>query len=225
MSKKPRVAVVLSGCGVNDGAEIHEAVLTLLAIDRQGAEYQCFAPNIPQRDVIDHSTGKEMAPSRNVLVESARIARGKIRDLTSFRATEFDGLIFPGGFGAAKNLSSFAADGADCTVDPSVEAAIRGMREAGKPIGALCIAPVVLAKVLGDVTLTIGNDTGTASAVEEMGATHRNRRHAEVEVDQDALVVTSPCYMLESSISQIADGASNVVKAVLDLARNQVKAA
>ena len=225
MSNKPKIAVVLSGCGVYDGAEIHEAVLTLLAIDRHGAAVQCFAPNVSQRDVIDHLTGAPMGEKRNVLIESARITRGKVQDLERFDSAEFDALIFPGGFGAAKNLSSFAVDGADCTVQPAVEKAIRGMHGMGKPIGALCISPAILAKVLGSVEVTIGSDPGTAAAMQSMGAKHRNAGHGEVVVDRAARVATTPCYMLESSISQIADGADNVVKAVLELVATTAKAA
>jgi len=225
MTTKPKIAVVLSGCGVNDGAEIHEAVLTLLALDRHAAEAQCFAPDIPQRDVINHLTGTEQAETRNVLVEAARIARGRIRDLASFRAIEFDAIIFPGGFGAAKNLCSFAVDGADCSVEPSVEAAILAMHKAGKPIGALCISPAIIARVLGAVELTIGNDAGTASALEEMGAKHRAAGPTEVVIDHAARVATTPCYMLDSTIGQIADGADNLVKAVIDLIRESAKAA
>ncbi|MDR3438425.1 isoprenoid biosynthesis glyoxalase ElbB [Telmatospirillum sp.] len=217
MSAQKKIAVVLSGCGVNDGSEIHEAVMTLLAIDRQGAAYQCFAPNVAQRDVIDHVTGKPTAETRNVLVESARIARGQIRDLASFDANDFDGLIFPGGFGAAKNLCSYAVDGPDCTVQPTVAAAILGMKKAGKPIGALCIAPMLLAKVLGDVTVTIGNDPGCAADIAKMGGTHQLRDHGEVTVDRANRVVTTPCYMLNATIRQIADGADNLVRALLEL--------
>lgn len=217
MQRKPRLAVVLSGCGVYDGSEIHEAVLTLLAIDRRGGEYACFAPDIPQRHVIDHFTGKESDDSRNVLVEAARIARGAIRDLATFDAAEFDAIVFPGGFGAAKNLSSFAFDGADCTVQPDVERAVRAMRAAGKPIGALCIAPAVMARILGDVELTIGNDRGTAEALGKMGATHREAGQGEVVVDARAKLATSPCYMLDARIGQIADGADNVVRTLLEM--------
>jgi enhancing lycopene biosynthesis protein 2 len=222
MRTKKKIAVVLSGCGVNDGSEIHEAVLTLLAIDRQGAAAQCFAPNVTQRDVIDHVTGKATTGRRNVLVESARIARGHIRDLATFEAQDFDGLVFPGGFGAAKNLCSFAVDGADCNVEPSVAEAIRAMHRAGKPIGALCIAPVILAKVLGKVEVTIGNDAGTTSAIKDMGATHRVCGHGEVAVDRANRVVTTPCYMLDASIRQIAEGADHVVAALLELAAERV---
>ncbi|HIJ62116.1 MAG TPA: isoprenoid biosynthesis glyoxalase ElbB [Rhodospirillaceae bacterium] len=215
----PKIAVVLSGCGVYDGAEIHEAVLTLLAIDRQGAAYQCFAPNVAQRDVVNHATGQPTAEARNVLVEAARIARGQITDLAQFDAAGFDALVFPGGFGAAKNLCSFAVDGPDCAVEPSVEKAIRAMHQAGKPIGALCIAPAVLARVLGKVEMTIGDDPGTAQGLQKMGAKHRNAGRGEVVVDTAQRIATTPCYMLESSISQIAEGADNVVKALIGMIR------
>lgn len=215
MSGKAKFAVVLSGCGVFDGAEIHEAVLTLLAIDRLGASYQCYAPDIAQAHVINHLTGQEMPESRNVLIESARIARGAVTDLRAYHADGYDGLVFPGGFGAAKNLSSFAFDGPACTVNPEVERAIRETRAAGKPIGALCIAPAVVAKVLGGVTLTIGQDIGTSAAIEKMGAHHTLAHHGEVVIDQAARLVTTPCYMLESTIGQIATGAENVIKAML----------
>jgi enhancing lycopene biosynthesis protein 2 len=217
MSRKPQIAVVLSGCGFKDGSEIHEAVLTLLAIDRQGAAYQCFAPDVRQRDVIDHLSGKTTADIRNVLVESARIARGDIRDLATFSVDAFDGLIFPGGFGAAKSLCSFAADGIACTVEPSVERVIRSMHAAAKPIGALCIAPVILARVLGTVELTVGNDAKTAAALASMGARHRSSGHGEVVVDRAARVVTTPCYMLDSTVGQIADGADALVKALIEM--------
>jgi len=217
MSQKRKFAVVLSGCGVYDGAEIHEAVLTLLAIDRQGGSYACFAPNVAQMHVIDHASGQEMPESRNVLVEAARIARGAIADLASFKAAEFDAIIFPGGFGAAKNLCSFAVDGPGCSVQPDVAAAIQAMRAAGKPIGALCISPALMAKVLGAVDVTIGNDAGTAQAIEAMGAKHVAAGHGEVVVDAAAKLATSPCYMLEASISQIAEGAENVVKSLIKL--------
>ena len=222
MTKSLRIAVVLSGCGVYDGSEIHEAVLTLLALDRQGATVQCFAPNIPQHHVVDHLTGKEADEIRNVLVESARIARGHIKDLKSFKAEDFDGILFPGGFGAAKNLSSFAFDGADCAVEPGVVAAITAMRERGKPIGALCISPAIMAKVLGAVDVTIGSDVGTAAALAQMGAHHINAGHGEVIIDRKAKLATTPCYMLDATISQIADGADHVVRAVLEMANEMV---
>jgi enhancing lycopene biosynthesis protein 2 len=216
---KTSFAVVLSGCGVYDGAEIHEAVLTLLAIDRAGGTYQCFAPDVAQMHVVNHLTGEATGESRNVLVESARIARGQIKPLSSFDAAKFDTIIFPGGFGAAKNLSSFAVDGPECSVNADVERAVKAMRAANKPIGALCISPAILARVLGEVSLTIGTDAGTASALEQMGAKHVNKTHGQIVVDEAARVVTTPCYMLDSTISQIADGAEAAVKALVELVR------
>ncbi len=212
-----KFAVILSGNGVFDGAEIHEATLTLYAIARQGAVYEIFAPDVPQHHVINHITGQEMDETRNVLVESARIARGKIRALSEFSARDFDGLILPGGFGAAKNLSTFAFDGADCRVNPDVERAIKDMASMGKPIGALCISPVILAKVLDGVEVTIGQDDETAGAIVNMGATHSKTSHGEVVVDQKRKVVTTPCYMLDARIDQIGEGAENAVKAMIKL--------
>lgn len=213
-----KIAVVLSGCGVYDGAEIHEAVLTMLAIAANGAVYEIFAPDMNQHHVVNHLNGSEMDETRNVLTESARIARGNIKALSEFSGKEFDAIIFPGGFGAAKNLSTFAFDGSDCKVNNDVEAAIKDMISLGKPIGALCISPVILAKILGDVELTIGDDTGTIQAIEKMGATHTSTTHGEVVVDQHHKIVTTPCYMLDATITQIDEGARNVVKALLDLA-------
>lgn len=214
---KPRFAVVLSGCGVYDGAEIHEAVLTLLAIDRAGGTYQCYAPDVAQMHVVNHLTGQEAAESRNVLVEAARIARGAIKPLSEFDAGAVDAIVFPGGFGAAKNLCSFAVDGPECKVNADVERAVKAMRAAAKPIGALCIAPAILARVLGKVELTIGTDAGTAAALEQMGAHHVNRSHGEIAVDAAAKVVTTPCYMLDASIGQIADGAQAVVTKLIEM--------
>lgn len=217
MNIPKKIAVVLSGSGVFDGAEIHEATLTLYAIAKNGAVYEIFAPDIIQHHVINHISGVEMKETRNVLIESARIARGKIKPLSAFHAYDFDAIIFPGGFGAAKNLSTFAFEGENCSVNPDVEKAVKSMVEKKKPIGALCISPVIIAKILGDVQLTIGQDKGTAAAVEKMGASHRNTTHGEIVVDNKFKVVTTPCYMLDASIVQIAEGADAVVKAVLML--------
>jgi len=212
-----KFAVVLSGCGVFDGAEIHEATLSLLAIARKGCSYQIFAPDLKQHHVINHITGEEMDETRNVLVESARIARGNIHKLGDFKASEFDALLFPGGFGAAKNLSSWAFDGADAKVLPEVEEAIRSMVSLKKPVGAMCISPVILAKVLGEVHLTIGNDESTIDAIESLGARHVYTTHGEVVVDPDHNLITTPCYMLDASIDQIAEGADNIVDALLKM--------
>lgn len=211
-----KFAIVLSGCGVYDGAEIHEATLSMLAIMKQGATYEIFAPDIPQYHVINHITGQEMNEKRNVLIESARIARGAIKNLTAYDADNFDALIFPGGFGAAKNLCDFAFKGADCSVNPDVEKAVLNAVEKSKPIGALCISPVILSKILGDVELTIGTDKEPADAVEKMGSTHVNTTHGDVIIDKKHKVFTTPCYMLDATILDIEKGASNIVRAMLE---------
>lgn len=212
-----KIAVVLAGNGVFDGAEIHEATLTLLAIDQKGAEYQCFAPDINQAHVVNHITGDEMAETRNVLVEAARIARGNIKALSEYNVEDYDAIVFPGGFGAAKNLCTFAFDGPDCKVNGDVEKAIRNTVVAEKPVGALCISPALIAKVLGDVRVTIGQDKGTADAIETLGATHVTTSHGEIVYDEKYKVITTPCYMLDASISQIAEGANKVIGKILEL--------
>ena len=210
-----RFAVVLAGCGVFDGAEIHEATLTLLSIAQQGASYEIFAPDIEQYHVVNHLTHQATSEKRNVLVESARIARGKIKPLSQFRASDFDVLIFPGGFGAAKNLSTVAFDGANARVNPDVEKAVRAMHTAGKPIAALCISPAVIARILGNVEVTIGDDPGTTQAIEKMGGKHIRTTHGEVVVDRKNKVFTTPCYMLDANIVQIYEGATNIVREIL----------
>lgn len=210
-----KFAVVLAGCGVQDGAEIHEAVLTLLAIKKHGADYELFAPDMDQHHVVDHTTGKEMSEKRNVLVESARIARGKIKPLSEFQARNFDVLVFPGGFGVAKNLCTYASDGSDCTVNHDVEKAVKDMVSLQKPIGAMCISPVVISKILGNVEVTIGNDPETASDVMKMGATHKNTSHGEVITDKQRLVYTTPCYMLDANILQIELGTYNLIGCIM----------
>jgi enhancing lycopene biosynthesis protein 2 len=217
MNPRKKFAVILAGCGVYDGAEIHEATLTLLAIDRHGIEYQCFAPDINQAQVINHLNGNEMKETRNVLVESARIARGNIKPLNRFDEKEFDAVIFPGGFGVAKNLCTFAFKGENCSVNPDVQNVIKAMHSAGKPIGALCISPVLITKVLGDIKVTIGNDSGTAEAIRSMGGQHVEAAPGEVIIDHERKIATAPCYMREASISMIAEGADNVVKAILNM--------
>lgn len=217
MEKKRKFAVILSGCGNKDGAEIHESVMTLWAIHKHGAAFQCFAPDIPQHHVLNFITGQEMPETRNVLLESARIARGNIKDLSAYRATDFDGLIMPGGLGVAKNLSSFAFDGPECKVNDEVARALKETAAQKKPIGALCIAPAIVAKILGNVSVTIGQDQGTEAALVKMGATHKKTTHGEIAIDRANKVVTTPCYMLDARVDQIGAGAENLVKAMLDL--------
>jgi enhancing lycopene biosynthesis protein 2 len=219
MGKKVKFAVILSGCGNKDGAEIHESVLTLWAIHSHGAAYQCFAPDIPQHHVLNFITGREMVESRNVLVESARIARGEIRALKEYRAEEFDGLVMPGGLGVAKNLSTFAFDGPDCSVNEDVVRAVKETAALKKPIGALCISPAIVARILPDITVTIGQDEGTAAAIVRMGGRHEKTGHGEITVDREHRVVTTPCYMLDARVDQIGAGAESLVRAMLDMVR------
>jgi enhancing lycopene biosynthesis protein 2 len=217
MEKRIKIAVILSGCGVYDGSEIHEATLTLLAIVKNGGEYQVFAPDIPQHHVINHLTGDVMNESRNVLVESARIARGKISPLAVFNTSDFDAVIFPGGFGAAKNLSTYAFEGVGMKILPEVEKVIRDMVASGKPVGALCISPVIIAKLLSGVEVTIGCDEETAVAIEKLGARHKCTGNGEVVIDQKFKIVTTPCYMLDADIAQIESGIDKLVKSVINL--------
>jgi len=216
-----RIAVILSGCGVYDGAEIHEATATLLALDQAGAQAVICAPRSPQLHVIDHLTGQPAADQgRDVLAESARIARGEIQELADLDPAEVDAALLPGGFGAAKNLCTFATEGADCTVNPQVEAFLRALHEAGKPIGAICIAPVILAKVFGGVAapqITIGNDPGTAQAIEAMGGKHVAAPVTETVVDEANKFVTTPAYMLAERVSEVFAGIEGLVRRLLAL--------
>ena len=216
MSKK--IAVILSGCGVYDGAEIHESVITLLRLDQRGAQVECFAPDVAQLHVINHLTGEEMPESRNVLVESARIARGAVKDIGQANAADFDALIVPGGFGAAKNLSNFAVEGAGCSINPQVLALAEAFAEAGKPVGLICISPALAAKIYGPgVTCTIGNDADTAAALDKMGATHVECTGEDIVEDPARKLVSTPAYMLGKNISEVASGINKLVDRVLEL--------
>ncbi|CAM3804139.1 isoprenoid biosynthesis glyoxalase ElbB [Serratia silvae] len=213
-----QVAVVLSGCGVYDGAEIHETVLTLLALDRAGAQAVCFAPDKPQLHVINHLSGEEMPENRNVLLESARIARGKIQALSQADAEQLDALIVPGGFGAAKNLSSFAMQGAECSVDTDLSKLIREMHKRNKPMGFMCIAPTLLPKVIDQpLRLTIGNDPDLGEVIDAMGGEPVTCPVDDIVVDIENKVVTTPAYMLAQSIGEAAQGIDKLVSRVLDL--------
>lgn len=220
MAKK-RIGVLLAGCGVMDGSEIHEATLTLYFLDKQGAEAICMAPNKDQLDVVDHNAGTPVAEKRNVLIEAARIARGKIADVASIKADALDAIIIPGGFGAAKNLCTFAKDGASCRVDANVARLLQEMHRKNKPIGALCIAPTVLARLFGEEfapEMTIGTDAGTASALEKMGARHTRATVDEIVTDSKNKIVTTPCYMLAQSIKDVGNGVQKLVAKILEMA-------
>ena len=210
-----KFAVILCGCGTLDGSEIHESVMTLLAIDRNGGEYQIFAPNDWQYHVVNHVTGQTMDEKRNMLLEAARIARGNVKPIEQCNVADFDAVIFPGGNGSAKNLFTYALEGQNCTVREDVAKVIRAFHDAGKPVGALCIAPVMIAKVLGDVTVTVGSDKGTIANVETFGTKHQITVQKEVCADEANKVFTTPCYMLPAHIGDIADCADNLVKAMI----------
>jgi len=216
-----KIGVILSGCGVYDGSEIHEAVITLLALDRAGAEVVMMAPDMEQA-VVNHLTGEPVEGAiRNVLEESARIARGNISDIAAVNAADLDALFIPGGFGAAKNLCDFAFKGSDCDVHPEVARLIEDIVTAKKPLAAVCIAPALVAKVLGDDKLnpqiTIGTDAETAGALTSMGATHLSCPVNEFVIDKENRIITSPAYMLAGSISEAAEGIEKTVDALMEM--------
>jgi len=220
MAGEKRVAVVLSGCGFLDGAEIQEAVCTLLSLDRRRAAVQAFAPDVPQMHVVDHLRSEPVAgAARQVLAESARIVRGQVRDLALARGSDFDALVFPGGYGAAKNLCSYAVEGRKLQVNPEVARLVRELHSARKPVGFICIAPVIGAKLLGaeGVKLTIGNDPGTAADVESFGAKHVVCKVDEACVDERLKVVSTPAYMLGPSVGPVSQGIDKLVSAVLEM--------
>lgn len=221
----PTIAVILSGCGRGDGSEIHEAVCCLIHLDRHGAKYRCFAPDKPQTDVINHATGKPANEKRNVMVEAARISRGEISPLSTLDVDAFDALVLPGGFGAAKNLCTFAADGAECKVDADVQRAFMGFHKAGKPIGLCCIAPVIAARLLGRAmrgpgcTVTIGSDPQTAGAISKMGSTNSPRPVTEAVVDSANRIVTTPAYMCEAGPHEVFTGIGRMIDETVRMLR------
>ena len=214
------VGIMLAGCGVNDGTEIHEAVLTMLAVDRFAARRLCLGPDIEQRDVVNHISGTPMNEKRNALVEAARIARGEISPLSAVSVDDIDALIMPGGFGAAKNLSDFAVAGADTVVQPEVLQLIQALHQAQKPIGAICIAPAVVARALGEFKprLTIGNDMGTAALLEGFGAVHVECPVDDIVVDEKNRLVTTPAYMLGPGLKEIFLGIDKLVAKIVGMA-------
>ncbi len=208
----PKIAVILSGCGVYDGAEIHESVITLLALERHGAEVVCAAPDRPQMHVVDHAVGEPTAETRNIAVESSRIARGPVVPLADLDVAEFDGIIFPGGFGAAKNLCDYAVKGPEMAVQPDVERVVGAARAAGKPLAFLCIAPVIAAKLIPGARLTIGNDPTTAEHIGQLGGEHVECPVDGFVEDVERGVLTTPAYMLGPSIRHVAAGIEKLVE-------------
>ncbi|WP_036768388.1 isoprenoid biosynthesis glyoxalase ElbB [Photorhabdus australis] len=212
------VAVVLSGCGVFDGSEIHESVLTMLSLDRLGVKTSFLSPDQPQLHVINHIGGEEVGEKRNVLQESARISRGKIKPLSQANADEFDALIIPGGFGVVKNLCDFAVKEVDCEINKDLLSLVRAMHKQHKPMGFMCIAPVMLPKLLNKpVKLTIGHDPNTVAQIEKMGGIHVACKVDEIVVDLENKIVTTPAYMLAESISQAEAGINKLVRKVLEM--------
>lgn len=215
---KKKVAVVLSGCGVYDGAEINEVVLTLLALENNGCEYQCFAPDIDQHHVIDHTTGNITTGSRNVLKEAARIVRGNINPVTECSADLYSAVIIPGGFGVAKNLSTFALDGDNLDVNPDAYTVLQQFARSNKPAGYMCIAPVLIPVIYGrNVRVTIGNDKETIDYIERSGCVHQLAGFDEIVVDKERKVVTTPAYMLATKISEAKTGIDKLVSEVIRL--------
>ena len=209
-----KIAVILGGCGTKDGSEINETVTLLLALDQHGVKYQCFAPDRNQYQVINHVTGDVVNEERNMMVEAARIVRGEILPLTEFKADDFDGLAIPGGAGIANNLFTYFIDGMNMTVLPEVREAIVSVNKQNKPIAAMCIAPVLLANVLDDITITLGSsDCRPAKDILEMGAHHQETKNGEVTSDLENKIFTTPCFMLDATLKDIYNGAYNMVEA------------
>ena len=221
MSKS--VAVILSGCGFLDGAEIRESVLALMALDAAGASVKVFAPDKDQHHVINHLRSEESQDeNRNVLEESARIARGDISPLSELSADQFDALVMPGGFGVAKNLCTFAFDGPEGTVDPKVKSVIENFYEQRKPMGAICISPALMSMVLGKhgIKLTIGQQEDVAKAIESTGAKHERHETAkEVCIDQEHKIISTPAYMFdEAKVHHVYEGIHQLVNKTLEMA-------
>ena len=213
---KKKIAIIIGGCGHRDGSEIHETTMTMLAVEEHGATYQMFAPNRNQYHVLNHLDGTEMHEQRNMLVEAARIARGNILPLEDFDVNQFDAVIFPGGFGVAKNFFNYAFKGMDCEVDEQIAHIIKSVHQARKPIGALCISPVLMAKILGNITVTIGQDAKTARDIEQMGATNVNTSNGDVVTDKKNKIFSTPCYMLDANLVDIHEDAYNLVEAMME---------
>jgi enhancing lycopene biosynthesis protein 2 len=216
-----RIAVILHGCGARDGSEIHESTLTMLALDLLGANFECFAPAEKQARVVDHLSGEECDETRWMHIEAARIARGKVKNISELRVTDFDALVIPGGSGTAANLCSYAKDGVRMKVHSELEKILRSFHQVKKPIGAICIAPVILAKVFGEYrpVLTIGDDSKTAGAMQEMGAKHQNCSVGSCVVDRQNLLVTTPAYMLAGSIKELWPGIQAFCQQILELVK------
>ncbi|MEI7998565.1 MAG: isoprenoid biosynthesis glyoxalase ElbB [Candidatus Omnitrophota bacterium] len=217
-TKKFRFAVILAGCGNKDGAEIHESVLTLFAIDKAGHQYQCFAPDVEQKRVLNFLTNEELKEKRNVLMESARIARSQIKPLSQYKEEDFDILVIPGGSGVAYNLCTFATDGANMRINGDVECAVTTTYKANKPIGALCISPVIIGKLIPGSEITFGKDVKVNEIFKNIGVKTIDSMVCDIVVDRENKIVTTPCYMLsDSRISELAVGIEKLIGALIEL--------
>lgn len=224
-----KIGVLLSGCGVYDGVEIQEAVLTLLAIEEIGAKAVCIGLNQNQHHVINHLTGEEMPEKRNMLIEAARIARGEIQDITTVAPADLDALVIPGGFGSAKNFTSWAFDGPEGSIDSKVKLLIVNMVNVGKPIAALCVSPIVVAKAMEGSSvkakLTIGTDIapspydikGFSNGLESLGASTTMKMIDEIEIDKENKIITAPCYMMEASIVEVRKNIRKAIETIRDM--------
>ncbi|CCW30632.1 Enhancing lycopene biosynthesis protein 2 [Xenorhabdus nematophila F1] len=212
------VAIILSGCGVYDGSEIHESVLTMLSLSRFGAKVSFFSPDALQHHVINHLNGEEKSETRNIMEESARITRGNIQPLSEVDVNALDALIIPGGFGAAKHLCNFAFKGSDCIINKELLSVVQAMHQQGKPMGFMCISPVMVPKMLGKpIKVTIGNDPETAAQIAQMGGIHVECPVDDIVVDFENKIVTTPAYMLAESLSQAEKGIDKLIKKILEM--------
>lgn len=223
-----KIAVVLSGCGYLDGAEIRESVCTLLSLDKRGADVQVFAPDKDQMHVVNHLTGEPVeGESRNVLIESARIARGDVKDLKEAKSGDFDALILPGGYGVAKNLSDIAVNGAEGQVDDDFKKLILGFLKVDKPIGAICISPAALtAAVKGEreVHVTLGPEDPDG-LIEKLGGVHQGCQTLGIVIDDANHVVSTPAYMCDAPLSEVAEGIDKLVESILNQVNHKQEAA
>lgn len=224
-----KIGVLLSGCGVYDGVEIQEAVLTLLAIEEVGAEAICISVDENQHHVVNHITGDEMKESRNMLVEAARISRGSIHEITTISPADIDALVIPGGFGSAKNFTNWAFSGPEGTINPKVKLLIVNMVNVGKPILALCVSPIVVAKALENssihAAMTIGSDKekspydikAFSKGMEAIGAHSEMKSIQEIQIDRENKIITAPCYMLEASILEVRNNIKKGIEALIPM--------
>jgi enhancing lycopene biosynthesis protein 2 len=224
-----KIGVLLSGCGVYDGAEIQETVFALLAIEELGAEAICLSVNKNQHHVVNHLTGEEMPESRNMLVEAARIARGAVHDISTFDNTQIDALVIPGGFGSAKNFTTWAFEGPNGSILPEIKELIQQCISDKKPIAALCVSPVIVGLALNQsdlqATMTLGTDkekspyeiNAFSSGLSQTGVQVEMKTIREIALDEKLKIVSAPCYMMDASIVEIRTNIQQAMQALIQL--------